>query len=190
MNTPNKLTIFRVLLIPIILWLMYSSWEWSNLAALAVFLLAAVTDWLDGYIARKKNLITTFGKFMDPLADKLLVTAVFIALADFGYLSGIIAIIVISREFVVTGLRLVAVSEDKIIAANLWGKLKTVLQISVIIAFFINSELRGIIITYNHVILTTRILNWLIWIMTAVTVISGIDYVWKNRALLKMGGNK
>jgi len=204
MNTANKLTIFRVLLIPIFLWALYSRWAsfwpWS-MVPLAVFILAAVTDLLDGSIARKRGQVTTFGKFMDPLADKLLVTAALVAFVDFGIINGIIAIVIISREFVVTGLRLIAVSEDKVIAANFWGKLKTILQISTIITILLLEglpsqffmEITGI---YNGMTSVPRwtfvftIQDWLIWITTAITVISGIDYVWKNRGSLKMGGNK
>jgi len=192
MNTANKLTIFRVLLIPLILWLMYSDFAWSANAALAVFILATITDWLDGYIARRKNQITTFGKFMDPLADKLLVTAVLIAFVELGYLNGIPAIIIISREIIVTGFRLVAAGANKIIAASKLGKVKTVFQITAITAILImNSPILSIIGQNALAVLTFTVGTlWLIWLMVAVTVVSGIDYIWKNRALLKVGVTK
>ena len=194
MTIANKLTIFRVLLIPIFLWAFYSPWSGSwplSLVPLLVFVLASVTDWLDGYLARKRGEVTTFGKFMDPLADKLLVTAALVAFVDLGYLSGIVAIIIISREFIVTGLRLVAISDNKVIAAGFWGKLKTILQISVIIAILllrISVDFDWDIIFVWIMLSYAVILQWSIWVMAAVTVISGFEYVWKNRGLLKSGG--
>jgi len=189
MNTPNKLTILRILLIPLLVWLIYDGlMTW----ALGVFVLASLTDWLDGYIARKYNQITTFGKFMDPLADKLLVTAALVAFVDLGYISGIVAIIVISREFIVTGLRLVAISENKVIAAGWWGKIKTTLQIVMIIMIMIyNNDIyqHGTTGTISFHLAVMVAIWGLIWLTTAVTVISGIDYIWKNRSLLKTGGN-
>jgi len=195
MNTPNKLTIFRILLIPVFLVFLYANW-WS-FAPLLVFVLAAITDFLDGYIARTKNLVTTFGKFADPLADKLLVTAALVAFVDLGYISGIIAIIVISREFIITGLRLVAISDNKVIAAGFWGKLKTILQIvTIIVILLIEPAVRIFMTDYGFngpwIVLNFErfVLPWLVMPMTAITVISGFDYVWKSRKLLKMGGNE
>lgn len=196
MNTPNKLTIFRILLIPVFLWALYSNWVWNtrswNILPLVIFILAALTDWLDGHLARKRGEVTTFGKFMDPLADKLLVTAALVAFVDLGFISGIVAIIVIAREFIVTGLRLVAVGEDKVIAANFLGKLKTILQIAVIIVILIlrNSVILSPVITDHALFIFAILAHWLVIIMTTITVISGIDYIWKNRNLLKAGANK
>jgi len=201
MNTPNKLTILRILLIPIFLWFMYAEFFRNiyfgiNLGfgelifdlALAIFVIASITDWLDGYLARKNKQITTFGKFADPLADKLLVAAALVAFVDFGYINGIIAIIVISREFIVTGLRLVAISENRVIAAGFWGKIKTILQIATIIAILLVNDPVTIsaVATDHSVFLISLLVDWLAIIMTAVTVISGIEYVWKNRKLIKV----
>jgi len=190
MNTPNKLTIFRILLIPVFLVFLYANW-WS-FAPLLVFVLASITDFLDGYIARKKNLVTTFGKFADPLADKLLVTAALVAFVDLGYISGIIAIIVISREFIITGLRLVAISDNKVIAAGFWGKLKTILQLVAIISILVISGAPIFNVTaIDHTLFLLAIaVDWLVLVMTAITVISGFDYVWKSRKLLKVGGDE
>jgi len=155
---------------------------------LAIFVIASITDMLDGYLARKKKQITTFGKFADPLADKLLVTAALVAFVDFGFINGIIAIIVISREFIVTGLRLVAISDNKVIAAGVWGKIKTTLQIAAIIAILlVNGPANGNeIVTDHQTFIISIFVDWLAIIMTVVTVISGFEYVWKNRKLIKV----
>ena len=188
MNTPNKLTILRILLIPIFLWFLYAPWARALYLCLAVFVLASITDWLDGYLARKKSQITTFGKFADPLADKLLVAAALVAFVDFGYINAIIAIIVISREFIVTGLRLVAISDNKVIAAGIWGKIKTILQIVTIIAILLvnGTAVLELIITDHSVYVISLFVDWLAIVMTIVTVISGFEYVWKNRKLIKV----
>jgi len=181
MNTPNKLTILRVILVPVFMAFMMIEFPFSKLLGLAVFIIASITDWLDGYLARKYNLITSFGKFMDPLADKMLTTAAFLVLMAEGWISAWVLMIVLTREFMVMGVRLAAVTEGKVIAASMWGKAKTVAQmIAIIISIvlvslpMINSAVSGIMI------------NILIWISTVLTVISGIDYLVKNKEFVRV----
>jgi CDP-diacylglycerol--glycerol-3-phosphate 3-phosphatidyltransferase len=133
-----------------------------------------VTDSVDGYLARKRNQVTVFGKFMDPLADKLLITAALVSFVEKGYINSWSAIIIISREFIVTGIRLVAVSENKIIEANSWGKIKTISQISAIILILINS----CVLKVN--IFNIDFISVIVVIVVGLTVYSGYDYVKKN----------
>lgn len=166
MNLPNKLTVLRIILVPLFMAL----YLYGNLAAAAIiFVIASLTDWLDGYIARKQGIVTNFGKFMDPLADKLLVTGAFLCLMDGGIVSLWVIMIVLTREFLVTGLRLVAVSAGTVIAAGSLGKLKTVLQmIAVIVAVISGSNLATDILIYAS---------------TFFTALSGIDYIVRNRSV-------
>jgi len=129
MNLPNKITISRILLVPIFMIVLFLPIPYANLIAALIFIIAAATDGIDGHIARSTNQVTNFGKFLDPLADKLLVTSALIALVGQGKLPSWVAIIIIAREFIVTGLRLIAVNEGKVIAAGMSGKIKTVTQI-------------------------------------------------------------
>ncbi|MCK8824942.1 CDP-diacylglycerol--glycerol-3-phosphate 3-phosphatidyltransferase [Fuchsiella alkaliacetigena] len=173
MNLPNKITLLRIILVPIFLFLLLfkPEGEYSNYTryfAVAVFTLAALTDGLDGYIARKRGLITKLGKFIDPLADKLLISAALIALVDMGYITTWPAIIIIGREFAITGLRVVAAAEGIVIAASKLGKYKTTLQIIAIIAVIIA-------LPYSLVLL---------WLAVLLTVVSGLDYLWKARAVI------
>lgn len=181
MNTANKITMLRVVLIPIYMVLFLCDLtEW----ALGVFVLASVSDWLDGYIARNYNQVTDFGKFVDPLADKVLTTAAFLILLEKGIISSWVVMIILTREFMVAGIRMNAASEGKVIAASYWGKLKTVSQMVAVIAGMIM-----MLPVLNEVIgadLANLITNILVWISTALTVISGIDYLMKNRGVLKM----
>jgi CDP-diacylglycerol--glycerol-3-phosphate 3-phosphatidyltransferase len=180
MNTANKITLLRILLVPIFMALFMAGTPGYLLAAVIVFVVAAATDGIDGYIARRYNQITTFGKFVDPLADKMLTTAALLVLMHFGRVSAWVVMIVMAREFVVAGIRLSAVSEGKVIAASMWGKLKTVSQMVAIIA--------AMILMYDFFPQATAqiITDILIWLSTIFTVISGVDYVVKNRHLLKM----
>lgn len=129
MNLPNKITIARILLVPFFIIVTFLPIPYSNLIAFLIFVIAASTDGIDGYIARSRNQVTNFGKFLDPLADKLLVTAALVALVGQDKIPSWVATIIIAREFIVTGIRLVAVGEGKVIAASMWGKVKTVTQI-------------------------------------------------------------
>lgn len=177
MNLANKITITRIFLIPVFLVLMLIEFKYHNFLAAAVFILAASTDSLDGYIARKRNLITNFGKFIDPLADKLLVTSALIVLVSKGQVPALVAIIIISREFIITGFRLLASSEGVVLAASWLGKVKTVTQIVAIIAIIIgNFPFTYINFPFDIIVL---------YISVIFTVISAVDYIYKNRKLVK-----
>ena len=177
MNLPNRLTILRTLMIPVFLFFLLTDYagNCSKWIAVIVFILASLTDFLDGHIARKYNLVTNFGKFMDPLADKLLVSSAMIALVGMHRLSSIVAIIIIAREFIISGFRLIASDNGIVIAASYWGKFKTTFQMLMVIVLILNFDncyfqLLGTVLTYIALVLT---------------VVSLIDYLWKNRAVLK-----
>ena len=173
MNVPNRLTLARIIMIPIFLVLLYLSFPGHGLAALIVFIIAAGTDFVDGYLARSRNQVTDFGKFMDPLADKLLTTAALLWFVEQRQMPAWVLLIVIAREFAVTALRLVAVDKGRVIAAGLSGKVKTAATILCIIVM-----LTGI--TWLHPVLNTI----LVAIVLLTTVWSGVVYFYKNRDLL------
>ena len=176
MNLPNKLTVFRVILIPFFVLFMQPYFGTTGrYIALAIFIIASLTDMLDGKIARKYNLITNFGKLMDPLADKLLVCSAMICLIATGQLAAWIVIVIIAREFIISGFRLVASDNGIVIAASYWGKFKTVFQMAMTIVLILN-------IDHPIMLLLGQILTY---IALALTVISLIDYVWKNKSVLK-----
>lgn len=180
MNLPNKLTVLRVILIPFFVVSMMienGANQTFRYVAAAIFIIASLTDMLDGKIARKYNLVTNFGKFMDPLADKLLVCSALICLIQLGQLPAWMVIIIVSREFIISGFRLVASDNGVVIAANYWGKFKTVSQMAMIIVLI--ADFGGAFDMVGTV---------LIWIATALTVISLVDYVWANREVLTKGG--
>ncbi len=174
MNLPNRLTILRVLLIPVFIIFMKLPQDWGGTAALLVFIAASLTDIADGYIARKYNLITDFGKFMDPLADKLLVCAALILLIDTGQIDSWIVIVIISREFIISGFRLVAVDNGIVIAASMWGKVKTVCQMVMIVVLLWNLPFFWFWVFGRA----------LVYASLALTVISLIDYLVKNKKVL------
>lgn len=177
MNTPNKLTMLRVILVPVFMAFALFDGVGFAIAALAVFVLASLTDLLDGKLARKYNQVTTFGKFADPLADKLLISAAFLAFVAKGLISPWVLLIVLFREFAVSGVRLLAVGEGEVIAASIWGKLKTVSQmVAVIITFFL---LIFPLWEYDMIII-----NAAVWISTVLTITSGIDYIYGCRKML------
>ena len=182
MNLPNKLTVLRTALIPVFLVFLYTDfWGKANAyIAVAVFVIASLTDLLDGKIARKYNLVTNFGKFMDPLADKLLVCSALIALVGLGKVPAWIVIIVIAREFIISGLRLVASDSGVVIAASYWGKFKTTFQMAMIIGLILNPP-----IPYMDVINQV-----LIYIALILTIISMIDYIKKNYKVFLEGSLK
>ena len=179
MNLPNKLTVLRVLMIPffVVFMLMNIVPGMDKWIALAIFVVASLTDLLDGKIARKYNLVTNFGKFMDPLADKLLVSSAMICLVEMGRLPAWIVIIIISREFIISGFRLVASDSGIVIAASYWGKFKTVLQMVMIIVMIMD-------LGPSFAMLETI----LIYVALILTVVSLIDYVAKNKEVLTKGG--
>ena len=175
MNLPNKLTLLRVAMIPFfVIFMLYdvvggaSKW-----VALIIFILASLTDLLDGYLARKYNIVTNFGKFMDPLADKLLVSAAMICLVGMGKLSAVIVIIIISREFIISGFRLIASDNGTVIAASYWGKFKTVFQMLMICLLIADIAAIQIITTIT------------VYIALILTIVSLLDYLIKNRAVMK-----
>lgn len=175
MNLPNKLTMFRVVLIPffVVFLLMqdqFASFKWI---ALGIFILASLTDLLDGKIARKYNLVTNFGKFMDPLADKLLVCSAMICLIELEQIPSWVVTIIIGREFVISGFRLIASDNGVVIAASYWGKFKTTFQMIMVILMIANIEALYMITQVT------------MWISLALTLISLIDYLWKNWAVMK-----
>ena len=177
MNLPNKLTLLRVIMIPFFVFFMLAdSFGYAGrITALVLFCAASFTDYLDGHIARKYHLVTNFGKFMDPLADKLLVCSALICLAAMDRLAAWIVIIIIGREFIISGFRLVAADNGVVIAASYWGKFKTVSQMIMIILMIMN--LGGIFDILETVF---------VWLALILTVVSLVDYLYKNRNVLSM----
>lgn len=175
MNLPNKLTLFRVILIPFFLFFLLTGYggAYSRWIALGIFAVASLTDLLDGKIARKYHLVTNFGKFMDPLADKLLVCSAMIAFVELGQMPAWVVIVIISREFAISGFRLVAADNDVVIAASWWGKTKTVSQMAMVILMIADIE---------QIALVTEIV---MWAALALTLISMIDYFIKNKDVMK-----
>lgn len=173
MNLPNKLTLLRVFMIPIfVVFMLVDITPFDNWIALAVFILASLTDLLDGKIARKYNLVTNFGKFMDPLADKLLVCSAMICLVEMHIIPAWIVIIIIAREFIISGFRLIASDNGVVIAASYWGKFKTVFQMVMICLMIANIPALWLL---------TDIVMWVALILT---IVSLIDYLWKNKEVV------
>lgn len=180
MNLPNKLTIFRVIMIPFFLIaLLVDEIPGGKWIAVSLFIIASLTDMLDGKIARKYNLITNFGKFMDPLADKLLVCSAIVALISLDRIPCWVVIVIIAREFIISGFRLVASDNGVVIAASWWGKIKTVVQMimTIVLICDFRAECNSNVITVIE--------NILIYSALALTVVSLIDYLAKNKAVLK-----
>lgn len=189
MNLPNKLTLLRFLLVPVFMIFMYTDSEYSFLIGLIVFAVASYTDHLDGKIARAQNLITDFGKFMDPLADKLLTTVAMIYLCKFGLCHEIVICIVLAREFAVSGIRLIAASNPaggKVIAAGMMGKAKTVFQMVAIMLGLLGLALSQLsVITAATYATIATVTNVLMWLMSILTVVSGLQYIVPNFDLIK-----
>ena len=178
MNLPNKLTTLRVIMIPFFVFFLL----WQNgenytfrMIALALFIIASLTDLLDGKIARKYNLVTNFGKFMDPLADKLLVCSALICLIELNALPAWMVIIIISREFIISGFRLIASDNGVVIAASYWGKFKTTFQMVSVVLLILDIPALAFVTTIC------------VWIALALTVISLVDYIAKNHKVLTEG---
>jgi len=177
MNLPNKLTMLRVIMIPFfVVFMLMDGMASARYIALALFVVASFTDFLDGNIARKHNLVTNFGKFMDPLADKLLVCSALICLIETGQLPAWYVIIIIAREFIISGFRLIASDNGIVIAASYWGKFKTVSQMIMIILMILNIPALSIVTTLFY------------WIALILTVVSLVDYIKKNFQVLSQGG--
>ncbi len=189
MNLANKITLARIFLVPIIMFFLLVkvkfphiriesfSITYNQIIAALIFIIAASTDGLDGYIARKQKIITNLGKLLDPLADKLLVTAALVSLVEMDKLDAWIAIVIISREFAVTGLRQIALLEGKVLAASKWGKWKTATQITAIIALLINN-FPFFFIGFRFDLLAS-------WVAAIITIYSGIDYFVKNKNVIQ-----
>ncbi|MDO4830470.1 MAG: CDP-diacylglycerol--glycerol-3-phosphate 3-phosphatidyltransferase [Clostridia bacterium] len=189
MNLPNKLTIGRITLVPFFVAALLIDFPLNNLAALIIFAAASITDMLDGKIARKQNLVTDFGKFADPLADKILVLAALLCFVQNGYCDCVAVIIILFREFSVTSIRLIAASNGKVVAANIWGKIKTVSQMIAIIAIMLMQfiiDITQLTNSYSPDIFTAfwSIGEILLWISTVFAVISGIIYIIQNREFI------
>jgi CDP-diacylglycerol--glycerol-3-phosphate 3-phosphatidyltransferase len=172
LNLPNVLTVFRILLVPVLVAALLSEAASGDLLAAVVFAVASLTDALDGWIARRRKSESTFGKLMDPLADKLLVVAALVSLVSLDRLSAVVAMVIIAREFAVTGLRQLAMEEGHVIPASAWGKLKTAVQIAMVLVLIAVDE---------H----TPAVDVLIYATVLVTVASGVDYFFNFRSRLR-----
>ena len=192
MNLPNKLTILRIILVPFVIAAILIDFPFHFTVAGVLFGVAAITDALDGRIARRDNLITDFGKFADPLADKILVISVLVCFVKLGLCGAIPLIIIIFREFTVTSIRLVAASKGSVIAANMWGKVKTVTQIIAICVIFALQTALNVLalcaVEQSLIADLTNIFNIigqvLLWIVAIITVISGVKYVVDNKEVI------
>ncbi|WP_026895080.1 CDP-diacylglycerol--glycerol-3-phosphate 3-phosphatidyltransferase [Clostridiisalibacter paucivorans] len=173
MNLANKLTIIRIFLVPVFMFFLFLKIPYGEYIAAGIFIIAALTDSLDGYIARSRNQITKFGKFMDPLADKLLVSAALVSLIEMDKLSSWIVFVIIAREFAITGLRVLAASEGITIAASWWGKIKTITQIVAIVALLLNN--------FPFSLLNFPFDQIAVLLAVIFTILSGMDYLYKNR---------
>jgi len=177
MNLPNKITIFRMCMIPLFLvFFLIDMVPYQEWIALAIFIIACVSDAVDGHLARKHNLVTNFGKFMDPIADKLLVCAALLCFVEKGTLNLIVAIVIVAREFIIGGLREVAADAGLVIAASYWGKLKTIAQMIMC----------GLLIVHLEVSVFPFLETFFVWASFALTVISLFDYLIKNRKVLSI----
>ena len=189
MNLPNKLTLTRIILVPVfMIFVSLSQYmtpsynpRWYLIAGI-IFAVASFTDYLDGHLARKWHMVTDFGKFADPLADKLLTTVAFLYMMRDGVCSPVVLCIILAREFAVSGLRMVAAGakDGKVIAANMWGKVKTVLQMLTIIFYYFSVSLTGNVLGAD----CAFVAHWLCWLVTVVTAVSGIKYLWDNRSFI------
>ena len=177
MNLPNKLTVLRVIMVPFFVFFMLTGvgGAANKWIALIIFCVASLTDMLDGKIARARNLVTNFGKFMDPLADKLLVCSAMICMIPLGKLQAWFVIVIIAREFMITGFRTLAVEQNIVIAAGFWGKLKTICQMFMIIFLLLNFN-NSITIVISHI---------LIWASLILAIVSAVDYIANNKQVLK-----
>lgn len=176
MNIANQLTFLRILLIPVFWVVLKSGIVNADLWALIIFVVASLTDFLDGYLARKYNLITKLGKFIDPLADKLLVTAAMICLVEMGRLAGWVVMLIIAREFIISIFRAVAASDGIVIAASWWGKVKTNVQMAMIVVLLLNNY------PFNQ--WNFPMDQVLVVLATVFTIVSGVDYIVKNKQVL------
>ena len=191
MNTPNKLTLSRIILSPVFMVFFLMENVYCRVLSLVIFIIAALTDLWDGHLARKYGIVTGFGKFMDPLADKILTSTAFVSFLALGYVKAWMIMLIIIREFVITGLRSLAAYRGMVISPTLTAKLKTVLQMTTIavILLYINSktvmEALGYTGAFFESPLVTQVFDWMMGITTVVTVLTGIDYLIKNATIIK-----
>ncbi|WP_148323031.1 CDP-diacylglycerol--glycerol-3-phosphate 3-phosphatidyltransferase [Paraclostridium bifermentans] len=194
MNLANKLTMIRIFLVPVFLvFITVKEIPYGSIIATIVFVIASLTDQLDGHIARSRNQITNFGKFMDPLADKLLVTAALVSLVELKLVAGWAVVVILAREFAVSGLRTLAASDGIVIAASWWGKIKTVTQMIAILLLLlkanINTSASAISFVNNNSFLKgffTYVPETIMFIAVLITIVSGIDYFIKNKHVISM----
>ena len=194
MNLANKLTMIRIFLVPVFLvFITVKDIPYGSIIATVIFIIASLTDQLDGHIARSRNQITNFGKFMDPLADKLLVTAALVSLVELKLVAGWAVVVILAREFAVSGLRTLAASDGIVIAASWWGKIKTVTQMIAILLLLlkvnINTSVSAISFVSNNSFLNsffTYVPETIMYIAVLITIISGIDYFVKNKHAISM----
>ena len=192
MNLANKLTMLRIFLVPLFLiFISITDFAYSTFIATGIFIIASITDQLDGHIARKTNQITNFGKFADPLADKILVLAAMLILVEFDKLPAWAAVIIIAREFAVSGLRTIAAAEGKVIAASMWGKVKTVIQIIAIILSLIkvnistSAYLTDLVVSNNLIkVIFDYAPTYSVILAVIITILSGVDYFAKNKNIV------
>lgn len=175
MNLPNKLTIGRIIAVPVFIVALMTGYYY---VAAIIFILASFTDFLDGYIARKHNLVTNFGKIMDPLADKILVISALVCLVDLGQVAGWMVIVILAREFTVTGLRTVAAAQGIVIAAGMTGKIKTVLQMIAVPLLILQN--------WPFSYLGFPMADIMLWASVVMTIVSGVEYVYKNKQIFSM----
>src|SRR6056297_743561 len=169
MNLPNKITVARIIMVPIFIWVLLSGMQKWRIIAAVIFIIASITDFLDGYLARKYGLITDFGKLMDPMADKILVASALIALVQVGRISVWPVVIILAREFLITSFRSLAASKGLVIAASIWGKIKTNTQIFAIILLLLTNS---------------RYADAVLWVSVASTILSAVDYIGKNKNVI------
>lgn len=194
MNLPNKITIARIILVPIMMIIPFLGIEnavfgvpLSNLIVLAIFLIASITDFLDGHIARKRNIVTNFGKFLDPIADKLLVLAALVMLVEWGNLPAWVPIIIAAREFMVSAIRMLAASEGKVIAASKLGKIKTVTQmVAISLAFLDVNPFMGFVGggLSTYALILNVLMSIAMWLAVIATIWSGVDYFMKSKDIV------
>lgn len=169
MNLPNKITVTRILMVPVFIWVLLSGIENSRIIAALVFVIASMTDFLDGYLARKYDLVSDFGKLMDPMADKILVASALIGMVQIGRISVWPVVIILAREFFITSFRSLAASKGLVIAASIWGKIKTITQMLAIILLMLTNSM---------------IADLALWISVGFTIMSAVDYIAKNRKVI------
>lgn len=193
MNLPNILTVCRMAAVIVLVVIALLTWEkevpnfaheWLRLTICGLFIVASVTDFLDGHIARKRNIVTTFGKFMDPIADKLLVNSTFIILTAWGVVPIIVTLLIIARDLIVDAIRMVMVQHNVVIAASIWGKLKTICQMICIPTILLSPSIDGLLGTGEFFWVVGQVMCY---ICAAVSLFSGVDYFWKNRKTILDG---